>query len=298
MMNVAIFGTPKAFIMRHELHHINNASQKIVFRDEEDYTRAVNRLASCAFATRTEVWAFTVMSTHFHLVVGGPDIRRFIKSYSYSISRGHNHKYQANIHLKVSDRVLSNEFEITAALNYVLKNPVHHGVAETPFSYPYSSVGCYFPARLPNGRSSCVEMAGLRSMSVFELGGRESRCLFGHQRVPDSYRVSAKKMIVPESFVECSKVDFLYKSPRRFLYNMTKPLTEELEVFEDASAIADKALDRGSLFGKKTDIEVCGIIDSAISPRPYTRITESERGVLWKSVKRLGVDWHQFLRAT
>lgn len=284
--------------MRHELHHINNSSSKIIFRDEEDYVKAINRLASCAHATKTEVWAFSIMSTHFHLVVRSPDIRRFTKHYSYNISRGHNHKYLADIHLNVHDRLLTNEFDITMAINYVLKNPVHHGIAETSFSYPYSCTRCYFPNHFSRGEAYCGELVKDRSKSASEIRGRTLRSLFGRQTVPGSFRITDGMMVVPNSFVERSRVEILYKSPRKFLYNMTKPLREELELFDDHSQVSDKALNRVSLFGKKTDIEVCRLIDSCIAPKPYTQITDSERKEIWDSLQKQGVDWHQFLRAT
>ena len=65
-------------------YHICNQSQRIIFRTEEDHIFAITRLAICAEATQIDVFAFSIMSTHFHLILRGEveNIRNFIKLFS------------------------------------------------------------------------------------------------------------------------------------------------------------------------------------------------------------------------
>ncbi len=53
---------------------------------------------------------------------------------------------------------------------------------------------------------------------------------------------------------------------------------------------------RVSLFGKLTDLQVCGIIDNYAHPKTYTQITYDERLALCAILREKGVDTFQIER--
>ncbi len=214
-----------------KVYHIYNLSHNVIFRDEEDYLVAICRLAACAYELGTEVWAYAVMSTHFHLVVRTEDLHAFVKLFKLNIARWHNHKYNARIGVNFSFRELSDEGAIRVATNYVLKNPIHHGLVEVAFKYPYSSAHLYFRDKIIREPYYSGEQEAKVCESPSDLGYVLEKKLFASHVLPKSYKVQEGKVILPETFVKVNTVCTLYKSVRNFLYNMTKPLDEELKMF-------------------------------------------------------------------
>ncbi len=279
-----------------KVYHLCNLSHKVIFRKEEDYFNAINRLAACACETTTEVWAYAIMSTHLHLIVRSDDIGKFIKSLCQTISRTINHKYSSHIQVSLSRRELNGKGEILTAVNYVLKNPMHHQVAEVAFSYTYSSAYLYFKdkIRMEDSPFSPASIRVLQKSS--EISTRIYRKLFGHHALPEDCRIINNLVILPESFVKVKFIETLYESVRGFLYNMNKPLKEELEMFGHNTDFNNYSDSSVSLFGKLTDIQVCEIIDEYIYPRPYTQITPKERDNITEILRRKGVNTYQMER--
>ncbi len=284
---------------KNKIYHICNVSPKVIFRDEEDYLIAICRLAACAYATSTEIWAYSFMSTHFHLVVRSNNIVRFIKMFKINISSWHNNKYINDIRINIGKRELLNEGEIRTAMNYVLKNPVHHKIVNIAFKYPYSTAHIYFKEYI------CTDeyFEGERPIKHFQkpsdLQGRTYRKLFASHQVPDSYMVYGEKIVIPDSFVKTAIIEKLYSNARDFMYHMNKPLQEELDMFdkEDVINVAKNIGEfRVSLFGKLTDIQACKIVDEFVAPKLYTQIAPDEKTKLIKLLQQKGVDKFQIER--
>ncbi len=279
-----------------KVYHICNLPMKVIFRDEEDYRVSVCRLAACAYETGTEVWAYAFMSTHFHLIVRTRDFHAFVRLFKINLVRWHNHKYSARIGVNVSFRELPDEGAVRVATNYVLKNPIHHGLVEVAFKYPYSSAHVYFQDRIVRDQYYSGEHEVKVCESPSDLGYVLEKKLFASHALPKSYKVQEGKIILPETFVKVNTVCTLYKSVRNFLYNMTKPLDEELKMFgRDFDAI-NSLESRVSLFGKLTDMQVCGIIDDYARPETYAQITSDERTALCAILREKGVDTFQIER--
>ncbi len=279
-----------------KIYHICNLSTKVIFRNEEDFLIAICRLAACGHQTYTEIWAYSFMSTHFHLIVRTARIDDFINMFKVNLSRWHNHKYQASIRMNVSSRELPDEGSIRIAMNYVLKNPIHHGLVEVAFRYPYSSTHLYFSDKINREQYYSGEYSQKDLSAPSELNSRLRKKMFGAHSLPDSYLVQDKKMILPETFVRINLVRTLYKSVRNFLYNMTKPLDEEIQMFGKDRLSINSQESRTSLFGKITDISVCEFIDNYISPKPYTQATPQEKSILAIMLREKGVDSFQMER--
>lgn len=133
-------------------YHICVSSHKeVLFRCKEDYFWMMNTLAVTAFKTHTIVIAFSFMSDHIHLVVITQDAAEFVRILRSSYAKYFNLKYGRRGQLgerhffKIE---LKGLYHTLAAVNYVLRNAVHHGVTSTPFEYPYNSANCYFRKEL------------------------------------------------------------------------------------------------------------------------------------------------------
>ncbi len=279
------------------LYHICNQSSKVIFRNEEDFRIAICRLAACAYETESEIWAYAFMSTHFHLIIQTSNLEAFVKMFKINVSTWHKNKYNNKIQVRVGSRALNSYMEILTATNYVLKNPVHHKLVDIALSYPYSSTHIYFKTQIYRSDYYEGERQTRATDSPGNLKYRANRVLFASHKVPEKYQISGGKMIVPESFLMVDKVQSLYQSARNFIYQMTKPLTEEIQMFRDDTSSINFQETAVSLFGKLTDSEVCRIIDSYISPRTFPQIDDETKAQLWEILRSKGVNKFQFERA-
>ncbi len=277
-----------------KIYHLCNMSPKVIFRNEEDFMIAISRLAACAYTTLTEVWAYSFMSTHFHIVVRTGSITEFIKLLKINYATWHNKKYLNNIQLNIGKRELFNAGEIRTAVNYVLKNAIHHGIVDIAFKYPYSSAHLYFRDKIYTDEYYAGEHQPQDYSKPSELKTRTYRKLFSKHTIPDSYRILGEKMIMPESFVKIPIIEKLYSNVRDFMFHMNKPLKEELEMFHENGQNFSES--RISLFGKLTDMQVCKIIDGQIAPKPYTAITLKEKYQLTDCLRKQGIDKYQLER--
>ncbi len=263
------------------IYHLCNLSPKVIFRNEEDFMIAISRLAACAYDTETEVWAYAFMSTHFHLIVNTAAIDAFIKMFKINISMWHNKKYLKKINVSVGKRSLESYKEILTAVNYVLKNPIHHKIVDIAFRYPYSSAHLYFRNQIDREDYFEGEKAVRKVLSPDKLSYRTKRKIFASHNVPPEYKVLDNRMILPESFVRLDRVHNLYQSARSFMYNMSKALKEEIIMFRNDRESINSTESSVSLFGKLTDMELCAFVDNYLYPKTYAMI---------------GVSRHQFER--
>ncbi len=279
-----------------KVYHICNLSPKVIFRGEEDYLVSICRLAACAYETGTGVWAYAFMSTHFHLIIRTSDVWAFVRLFRINLSRWHNHKYKAHIRVNVGFRELTDEGAVRIATNYVLKNPIHHGLVDVAFNYPYSSAHVYFREKIFREQYYSGEYTEKVKESPSDLEYVLEKKLFASHKLPKSYKVQEGKVILPETFVKVNVVCTLYKTVRNFLYNMTKPMDEELKMFGQDRESVNLQESRVSLFGKLTDIQVCGIIDDYTHPKTYTQATPDEKSALSIILREKGVDTYQIER--
>lgn len=282
------------------VYHVYSRSSKVVFRGEDDYLMAINRLFTCAHATGTKVLAYAIMSTHFHLVVRTRDPYPFMVRYKRCVAIWHKARYKKKIKVEVASRELLNSFEIKTALNYVLKNPMHHRVAMMAIQYPYSSAHCYFKGKLQRRQLYVLELKALdlhQYCKASDLDWKTRRIIFGKYMPNPALLIQDNRVVVPESFLDIFFVQSVYSHEREFSYQMSKSLKEELDFFcaegegpGDKQAVMD-------LCEKMTDQEVCELIDRTIAPLTYAELSDAQKEALWHTLYRKGVSRAQFERA-
>ena len=137
-------------------HHVMNRgiAKRTLFESELDIRAFLARLACSVRAGRIEVHAYSILTTHFHLLVRSPEERLsetmqlLQNSYSRWFNRSRHRDgplYRARFRSK---RVDSDEYRIDL-LRYIDDNAITAGLAETPAAYPYSSAFHYAQPRGP-----------------------------------------------------------------------------------------------------------------------------------------------------
>ncbi len=278
------------------LFHVCNKSAKAIFRSEYDIIMAINRIANFAKNTDSQVFAFSVLSTHIHILIYTDNVKEFMRLFSISYTKLFNSRYNTSgkiLHMK--GRCLSTESEILIGLNYVLTNSFHHAVAEHPLSYRYCSINCYFNTAF----SSQDHPNEVRNNIYYD----EYRHLLSRNFNKIGINILPNNCVKLSDFINIAAVENIYKSPRAFLYNINRALGEEYikNQFHDFSGGA--ILEKNSVYryGKRIlDFDICEFIDEHIdfpnSGRSFKQLTDKESNYIKQYFLSKGVSEFQIER--
>ena len=254
----------------------------LMHREEEDYRCGISKMALAAFRTESHIYAYAFMSTHVHIIVQSSDCSKFILLYRSAYTRWFNHKYGRTGRL--GERYyhtvpLETPYRILHAVNYVLRNPVHHLVCDSALGYEFSSARYVFA----------------QDFSARELPGSRRTTPFMSRKItlPSSFQLNDKGMISPESFLEIKAVENLYGTVKSFMYyinrssfrDLDKPSSENekpvtIDVIEPSFNIEELQDNerKRSVKDYVKDIEICRIIDKeCLKDLTYARITDRDK---------------------
>ena len=266
--------------MKKTYHICLSSGNEIYCRDEEDYIHCFNSLALAIAETDSHLLAEAIMSTHAHECVRTDNPKHVIKNQRYKYTRYFNTKYHRKGRL--GERApfiieLSGLYHTLAALSYTLRNPVHHGVAPTPFAYPHCSAKAIFQKTI--GLAPPHSLMPEHNIRVH---------MPSRKRCPNGYRMDKSGLILREDVIDTSDVEHLYGTSRAFLYYMNRISGEEWkrEQEKDGAALQPITLDiiEGGFpnqsieqmlrnehgrndYRAMSDIDLCHIIDKIILPR-------------------------------
>ena len=133
--------------MRKTVHLCLSSHKEIMYRDEEDLIMGFNCLAFAVLETETRLLGEGFMTTHNHKLVQTDNVVALSQKDRYAYSRFFNAKYSRSGRLGekyVFEVEVTGIHHTTVALNYVLRQGLHHGLAATPFGYPHCSVNSFF----------------------------------------------------------------------------------------------------------------------------------------------------------
>lgn len=270
----------KINVMKKTYHLCLSGGDEILFRDEEDYNRGFNCFALALYKTGSTGLVESFQSTHSHKMVQTEDPAGFMYAMRQSYSKYFNHKYQR--HGRVGEK-MHFTLEIVglhhhlAAMSYVLRNALHHGLVPIPYAYPHCSVNSIFQKEM--GKKPPERVLDERYFARFI--GKKAEW-------PSNYRMSESGVFLRESVLDIVQVENMYASPRAFNYYMSRKSGEEwkkeqekdrndmlpigLESIE--SGIKDNTLEKmliyengRSDYRKISDIDLCTEIDRNIVPR-------------------------------
>lgn len=263
--------------MRKTYHICLSAGDGLLFRTNEDYVRGFNCLALAANETDTVILADSLMSNHLHICVRTEVPARFMSKFRIAYSRYFNSRYCRRGRL--GERLpfiveLSGFYHVLTAICYVLRNPLHHSIASTPFGYKHSSANSYFRSEL----GKFYNQTEMQYKSYYRFLPKNAVC-------PDGYLMDTDGLLMRETVIDVADVEHMFGTPRSFLYYMNRLSSEEwvkeqnkddnslppitLETIEKGvsyqSIKAMYANESGrNNYNSLNDIQLCDLIDNEI----------------------------------
>ena len=270
----------KINVMKKTYHLCLSAGDEVLFRDEEDYNRGFNCFALALFKTGSTGLVESFQSTHSHKMVQTEDPFGLMYSMRQSYSKYFNHKYDR--HGRVGEKhhftmEVVGLYHHLAAMTYVLRNALHHGVVPIPYAYPHCSVNAIFQKEM--GKRPPERL--LEEKHFYRYIGRKAEW-------PSNYRMSENGVFLRESVLDIVQVENMYATPRAFNYYMSRKSGEEWEKEQEKdrqgseavrldtieSGVKDQPLEKMLIYEsgradyrKITDIDLCTEIDRNIVPR-------------------------------
>ena len=182
---------------------------------------------------------------------------------------------------------LNSIYRILHAVNYVLRNPVHHLVSDTAIGYEFCS------ARYVFASDFCLN----------EVKSRKVRSDFYSKNapLPDSLYLNDKGMISPKSFLEIPAVEKLYMTAKNYLFYLNRPSyadmdkpdanEEPLDICQIEPSYNIEELQRNerrrSVKEHTDDMDICRIIDKELlRGRTYAQLSDEEKEKIACQVSR------------
>ena len=266
--------------MKKTYHLCLSGGDEILFRDEEDYNRGFNYFALALYKTGSTGLVESFLSTHCHKMVQTEDPVEFMYVMRQSYSKYFNRKYDR--HGRVGEKMhftleIVGLYHHLAAMTYVLRNALHHGLVPIPYAYPHCSVNAIFQKEM--GKRPPERLLDERYFHRFT--GKKAEW-------PSHYRMNENGVFLRESVLDIVQVENMYTSPRAFNYYMSRKSGEEWEKEQEKdktgvvpvrlesieagikSQTVEKMLiyESGrSDYRKISDIDLCTEIDRNIVPR-------------------------------
>ncbi len=289
--------------MKKSYHICISSDDEVMFRDDEDYNRGFNTFALALHKTGSTGLVESNMSTHSHMLVQTSDPDRFVQAYRMPYAKYFNHKYGRRGRLGEKHCFIleiQGLYHHLAAISYILRNALHHGVAPIPYAYPHSSVNVIFQKEM--GKRPETDL--IPPCSYYRHIGRNAS-------FPDSYKMSRSGLFLRESVLDVAQVENMFVTPRTFDYYMGRKTSEDWIKEQNKDHIASKPvtldliesnvqmtsfedmliLESGrSDYRKLSDIDLCREIDTIIkndlhSTSVYT-ISFEEKMELAKRIRK------------
>ena len=290
--------------MKQVLHLCHSSKDEVMCRNANDYIRAFNSFALALAKTDSTSLADAQMSNHRHYIVNTSAPEKLMRLARVSYTKHFNSTYHRKGSLGERD-FFSLEIEglhhLIAAISYVNRNPIHHGVTATPFGYPFSSVNAVFRKDL--GRSGGNEL--LQKKSYHNFTGRNTK-------IPDRFLMDCRGMILRDCIMDIRQVELIYVTAKGYLYYMNRPTDErwKKEQEEDNNGfptITPELIEQNTFltvnsklltyekgradYKRLSDIELCEEIDSIVishfkQPSIYM-LSYSQRHELYHMIREL-----------
>lgn len=266
--------------MKKKTYHIClSAGEEAYCRSEEDYAYCFNCLALAVAATGSSLMAESIMSTHFHECVRSTSPKDLFHIQRYAYSRYFNDKYSRKGRLGEKYPFITEVdglYHILAALSYVLRNALHHGLAATPFGYRHSSARSFFSKEL-----------GFAQEHVLLPESRQYAYLPAHVKCPSGYKMDSSGLILRETVIDVPDVEHLFMTPRSYLYYMNRLSGEEWAKEQEKDNLGTSPVSLGVMepgtssdqlrqmlanekgrsdYKPMTDIQLCEMIDNELLP--------------------------------
>ena len=266
--------------MRKTYHLCLSAGDEVMFRDLEDYNRGFNSFAIALYKTSSTGLVESFMSTHMHLLVQTDSPKDFMMCLRLMYTMYFNKKYGRSgklgekLHFTME---IVGYHHTLAAMSYILRNALHHGVAPIPYAYPHCSANAIFMHEMGKRPEENL----LPQKSYYKHLGRTAE-------YPDSYKMNKSGVFLRESVLDIPQVENLFVTPRMFNFYMSRKSSEEWEAEQSKDqnnspliniqsiehGVNTESVERLLLFEngkadyrKLSDIDLCTEIDKNILPK-------------------------------
>lgn len=205
--------------MKRTYHFCISGGDELICRTDPDYYRAFNCLALAANETESSILAEAIMSNHIHVCARSATIEDMINRFRYSYSRYFNRKYGRYGRLGENNSFISEIdgfHHLVAALCYVLRNAVHHGVSTSAFAYKHCSANALFMKE----RGVDPQKVIIPQKSYYRFIPRSASC-------PQRYKMNPDGVFLRESVLDIADVEHHFGSVRSFLFYMNRLSGEE-----------------------------------------------------------------------
>lgn len=287
------------------IYHVSLSSHdEVLFRSVADLNMGFNCLATAAISTESRLFADGFLTTHYHFLVQTSALKELMYRCRYAYSRYFNGKYSRSGRLgerKYFKLEVEGTYHMQAALNYVLRQGLHHGLASSPFGYEHCSANSFFREDLGKMWTPPLLPEMYRH-----------RYLPSNIKLPAQYRMSADGLLLREDVLDVAWVEQNYISVKRFLLQMNKVQDEkDLQKQKEENGLSPVTMetieagvpdftikeaknnecgnvDRSNM----TDLELCSIIDNNLVPKLLKNqdpvslylLPESKRAAMFESL--------------
>lgn len=188
-------------------------SDRLWFKDDEDFVAAMNYVAVTCVITGINVLTFILMSNHTHFVLYcyRPDAKYFIDTFKKLYGSYFCRKYRQRDYfrrVKVDIREISTQDEgVEKAVAYVQMNSVAANICPTPYFYRWGTGSSFFNENPLPGDP--VESLSRRA---------QIRMVRSNVKLPKTFRFGKDGYILPDSYIKKEFVESIFKTPKRYNY--------------------------------------------------------------------------------
>ena len=205
--------------MKKTFHLCLSSDDEVMFRDEEDYNRGFNCFALALHKTDSTGLVESFMSNHVHVLVQTTDPNKFMGAYRMPYAKYFNHKYGRTgsigepVHFSTEIEGLHH---LLAAMSYILRNGLHHGLVPIAYGYPHCSINAIFQKEM--GKSPRQDL--IPQSSFYRHIGRNAS-------FPERYKMSSSGLFLRESVLDIAQVENMFATPRAFDFYMNRKTSED-----------------------------------------------------------------------
>lgn len=298
-MPISPYLRTKLINMKNFYHVCFTSHREAPFRQEEDLGILFNCMALAAFSTGTDILVDTTMSTHQHAAVFCETPGPWVRSSRCAYTRYFNRKYSRTGPLGDPGYFalrLDGFRHMEIALSYILRNPLHHGQAATPFGTVHSTIHELF------SKDFCRPEPG----SLISNRSLIQSFLPRRAEFPDSYQMNASGIFTRGSVEQIRQAEAFFVTPRNFLYDMNRLSREDWLMIQDEDQSTAERITLGTMEpmsgtedvarmlvnesgrnarkGSYSDLDVCALIDNGFLPKykkaSVYQLSESQKDLI------------------
>ena len=206
--------------MKEFYHTCITAHSEVLLRNPEDVALMTNFSALAAYRSDTEMLTDSQMSTHQHNAVLTENPKQFVWKLELGLTKAFNHKHGRKGPLFDSGyfiQKIQGARHMQMAINYILRQGLHHGQSETAFSYPWSTCNYIFPS----------ERGAFTPKPEYTTRQELKELLHHNADFPDSWVADENGILLRPSFEQIAMVENWYGTPRAYMYSMIRRTSEE-----------------------------------------------------------------------